>query len=188
MAERKTIGSPFHGNGIARAMYETMQKVSADYINAEHRQLSNTAAEEAVVAAILLDDCEVVAEGVTSVLTPEMFLDDPCRAAYRAWLWLREREMQPTILTIAFAWSELGWIDDIDRVTEGAEPWLANTVGQHLTAIGVEAHARIVRDLYERRTQLTTAREMAVDALQPKGAGVGRKPIYERAEYQVADV
>jgi replicative DNA helicase len=125
-------------------------------------------AEEAVVAAILLDDREVVAEGVTSLLTPEMFVDGPCRAAYRAYLSLREQKQETTIITVIREWTVRGWIDAVDRETGnvGAEPWLADVVGKHWTAYGTETHARIIRDLWERRTQFQQAQEMARKAFE----------------------
>jgi len=162
--------SPFNGNGIAMLAHETLQGLSIDYLRVSHRQLSNTAAEEAVIAAILLDEREVAEEAVLSILTPEMFHGDVCRAAYKAWLWLRERDLDASCISVAFAWSELGWIEDIDKVSGyGAEVWLAEIAGKYFTAIGVVTNARIVRDLHVRREQLTSAQEMAKDAIMPKG-------------------
>ena len=133
---------------------------------ADTRLLQDINAEEAVVAAILLDDREVVAEGVTSMLTPEVFVDGPCRAAYRAYLSLREQGKDTTIITVIREWIERGWVDAVDRETGniGAEPWLADVCGKYWTAVGTETHARIIRDLYERRTTLQKAQTMAREA------------------------
>ena len=153
---------------------------------ADTRLLQDIRAEEAVVAAILLDDREVVTEGVTTLLTPEMFVDGPCRAAYRAFLSLRERKADTTIVTVIREWIERGWIDAVDRETGGvgAEPWLADVVGKHWTTYGVEAHARIIRDLYERRTQFQQAQVMAREAFE--GPPTVRKPMYQRYTGEIA--
>jgi replicative DNA helicase len=182
-------GSPFNGNGIARVMYQGLQSdYAAPPTEMSPRLIQDINAEEAVVAAILLDDREVVAEGVTSLLTPEMLVDGPCRAAYRAYLSLREQGMETTIITVLYEWSERGWIDAVDQETGGlgAEVWLAGVVGKYFTAVGVISHARIIRDLWERRTQFSQAQEMARKAFE----GPVIRPIYERPEYMAvgADV
>lgn len=160
------VPESYRSSGITRGEASTIIGGIAESEPLNPRLIQDIRAEEAVIAAILLDDREVVADGVTSMLTPEMFVDGPCRAAYRAYLSLREKRMDTTIVTVRREWIELGWIDAVDAETGGvgAEPWLVDVCGKYWTAVGTETHARIIRDLYERRTQFQKAQDMAREA------------------------
>lgn len=182
---------------IGRKTLDAIARTTRDATQVDHRLISNRAAEESVIAALLLDAAEVWREEVDRVLDPGMFFDDVCRAAYRACLWLREREYDVTVVTVAWAWAELGWIAEVDRLADGAEVWLSRVAGEHWTAYGVEAHARIVRDLAQRRDRLQHAQDEAREALgappqyrparlpfdSPQRAATPVTPAYERDEY-----
>lgn len=103
-------------------------------------------AEEAVIAALLLDDdaiLRVVGEG----LQPADFFREQNRWCFEAAIALSERGEPVTIPTLAH---ELDRSSHLDAI--GGEPELVEIVGRHFTAQGVEAHAKIVaRDATYRR-------------------------------------
>ena len=95
-------------------------------------------AEEAVVAAILLDETALVK--VSAILQGDDFFDVSCKAAFEASLLLEERSEQITATTVGHELERLGLLDAV-----GGEKFLAEVISKHFTAEGVEAHARIVR-------------------------------------------
>ena len=95
-------------------------------------------AEEAVVAAILLDETALVK--VSAILQIDDFFDVSCKAAFEASLLLEERSEQITATTVGHELERLGLLDAV-----GGEKFLAEVISKHFTAEGVEAHARIVR-------------------------------------------
>ena len=106
----------------------------------------DVASEEAIVAALLLDD-DAALRLVGTGLQPAHFYREAHGWAYAAAIALSERGESVTIPTLAHELREAGHLDRV-----GGEPWLAEIVGRHFTAIGVEAHARIVtRDALYRR-------------------------------------
>ncbi len=105
----------------------------------------DVAAEEAVIAALLLD-----AESyprVLPLLQPSDFFREQNSWCYEACLALADRGEAITIPTLAHELERAGRLDAM-----GGEPYLAELVGRHFSAVGVEAHARIVaRDALYRR-------------------------------------
>ncbi len=105
----------------------------------------DVAAEEAVIAALLLDD-ESYARVLPLVDAADFFREQHAWA-YAACLALAERGEPITIPTLAHELDRKGQLDGI-----GGEPALVEIAGRHFTAVGVEAHARIVaRDALYRR-------------------------------------
>lgn len=113
-------------------------------------------AEEAVVAALLLDEdavLRVIGEG----LQPADFFREQHRWAYEAAIALSERGEPITIPTLAH---ELDRANHLDAI--GGEATLFEIVSRHFTAQGVEAHARLVaRDAMYRR-MIQAAGQIAV--------------------------
>ena len=102
-------------------------------------------AEEAVIAALLLDDSALAR--VLPIVQPEDFFREQNRWCYEAALALSGRSEPVTLTTLAHELERDGRLD-----AAGGEPYLAEVQGKHFTALGVEAHARIVaRDALYRR-------------------------------------
>ena len=102
-------------------------------------------AERAVIAALLLD-ADAWA-GVRTLVEPADFFDEGCGWCYESALALADRGVRITIPTLAHELERAGRLDRI-----GGEPWLAELLGEHLSAVGAEAHASIVaRDALYRR-------------------------------------
>ena len=105
----------------------------------------DTAAEEAVLAALLLD--EDAYPRVLPILDPGDFFREQNGWVYEACLALADRGEAVTIPTVAHELDRAGRLDGA-----GGEPYLAEIAGKYFTAVGVEAHARIVaRDSLYRR-------------------------------------
>ena len=98
-----------------------------------------------MLAALLLDD-EAYAR-ILPVVQPEDFFREQNRWCFEAMLAVAERSEALTITTIAHELLEAGHLD-----AAGGEAYLAELAGKYFTAVGVEAHARIVaRDALYRR-------------------------------------
>ena len=95
------------------------------------------AAEEAVLAALLLDETAI--SRVLPILRPVDFFDQQNMWVYEACLALTERGEPITLPTVRHELLRAGRLDEI-----GGEPALVELVGRHFTATGVEAHAAIV--------------------------------------------
>ncbi len=102
-------------------------------------------AEEAVIAALLLD--EDAYPRVLPILQPHDFFREQHGWCYEACQALADRGEPITIPTLAHELDRAGHLDPV-----GGEPALVEMAGRHFTAVGVEAHARIVaRDALYRR-------------------------------------
>lgn len=105
----------------------------------------DVSAEEAVIAALLLDD-DAYAR-VLPIVRPEDFFREQNGWIYEACLSVAERGESITIPTVAHELDRLGRLDPA-----GGETYLVEMAGKYFTAVGVEAHARIVaRDALYRR-------------------------------------
>lgn len=103
------------------------------------------AAEEAVIAALLLDD-DALWE-VDTILRPEDFSHEQNRWAYEACLSLAGLGEPILITTLCHELDRRGLLD-----AAGGEAYYADILGKFFTAVGVSAHARIVaRDAFYRR-------------------------------------
>lgn len=107
------------------------------------------AAEEAVIAALLLDEDSYAR--VLPIVHSEDFFREQNGWVFEACLGLAERGEAVTIPTVAHELERAGRLE-----TVGGEPFLQEIAGKYFTAIGVEAHARIIaRDsLYRRLMQV----------------------------------
>lgn len=102
-------------------------------------------AEEAVIAALLLDESSYAR--VLPVVQSQDFFREQNRWCYEAAQALAERSEPITLTTLAHELERDGRLDAV-----GGEPYLAEIQGKHFTALGVEAHARIIaRDALYRR-------------------------------------
>lgn len=121
-------------------------------------------AEEAVIAAILLDD-EALLNVLGERLEPADFSDARLAACYQAAVMLGERQVPITIPTLAYELANIGWLD-----RDGlSEPYLVELAGKYFTAIGVEAHARIVRNMAAaRKVMLLMAQVGSIARMAPK--------------------
>jgi replicative DNA helicase len=98
-----------------------------------------------VIAALLLDD-DTYAR-VIPILSPSDFFREQNAWCYEAALDLAERGEAVTVPTLAHELERAGRLD-----AAGGEPYLAEVAGKYFTAVGVEAHARIIaRDALYRR-------------------------------------
>lgn len=126
-------------------------------------------AEEAVIAACLLDDD---AYGrICDSLSSDDFYIASNRMMFAGIARLAQNNTPVTTITLAHA---LG--DGLDRV--GGEPAIQEIAGHWFTALGVEAHAQIVKQDSERRQMLQRASRMAAaagrgDIEVPQVAGSG---------------
>lgn len=103
------------------------------------------AAEEAVIAALLLDDQALF--DVLPILDPADFFREVNGWAYEAAIQLIDRGDAVTVPTLAHELDRAGRLDDL-----GGEVELQRIVGDHFTAVGVDTHARIIaRDAGHRR-------------------------------------
>ena len=116
-------------------------------------------AEEAIIAALLLDE-DAYARALP-IVQPADFFREQNRWCYEACLALAERDEEITVPTLAHELLRAGQLDAV-----GGEPYLVEIAGKYYTALGVEAHARIVaRDALYRRL-IEAAGEMARLAYQ----------------------
>ena len=105
----------------------------------------DVSAEEAIVAALLLDD-DAYAR-VLPIVQPSDFFREQNSWCYESELALAERGEPVTVPTLAHELERAGRLD-----AAGGEPYLVEIAGKYFTAMGVEAHARIVaRDALYRR-------------------------------------
>lgn len=107
------------------------------------------AAEEAVLAAVMLDAEQCAEEGVFGMLESLDFFREQNGWAYRAARDVHERGETVTPVTVAHELDRAG----IDWTPEdGWLYWLTDIYGKYFTAVGASAHARIVAaDAYYRR-------------------------------------
>jgi replicative DNA helicase len=114
-------------------------------------------AEEAVLAACLLDGGAVARCRV--IVQPEDFFREQNGWIYQSCLDLDSRGEEVTIPTVAHEMLRSGKLDEA-----GGEPYLVEVIASHMTAVGVETHAKIVsRDAMYRRL-ISTASKIAEKA------------------------
>ena len=102
-------------------------------------------AEEAIIASLLLDD-DAYAR-VLPIVEPSDFFREQNAWCFEAALALAMRGEAVTVPTLAHELDRAGRLD-----VAGGEPYLVEIAGKYFTALGVEAHARIVaRDALYRR-------------------------------------
>ena len=102
-------------------------------------------AEEAVLAALLLDDAAIF--DVFGIVGPADFFREANRWIFEVAIGLAERGEPITLATVAHELLERGQLD-----AAGGEAYLVELAGKYFTAVGAPAHARIVaRDARYRR-------------------------------------
>ena len=125
-----------------------------------------------MIAALLLDD-DTYAR-VIPLLSPTDFFREQNAWCYEAALDLAERGEAVTVPTLAHELERAGRLD-----AAGGEPYLAEVAGKYFTAVGVEAHARIIaRDALYRRL-IEAAGEIARLAY---AGGPEQRVVISRAE------
>ena len=135
----------------------------------------SAAAEQALIACVLLDEQIAWDEGVAEIVSVDDFFLTEHRAIWRALLSLRGL-MPVTWTTTVTALTVLGLIDEVDRAVgpPWTEPYLVSITGEHWAATGCSAYARIIKDYSERRRLVQEAQAMVRDAYDQ------RKPINQR--------
>lgn len=137
---------------------------------------NDPAAEEAVLAALLLD--EGAYSRVLPIIKPGDFFREQNGWIYEACAAICERAEPPTIPGVAHELERAGRLD-----AAGGEPYLAEIVSKYFTAVGVEAHARIVaRDAYYRN--LISAASQVAQVAYEGGADAAR--VYAHTSSLVA--
>lgn len=112
-------------------------------------------AEESVIAAILLDETAAV-RAIGEQLQPVDFHESRLGACYAAAITLVDRQEPITLQTLSFELRSVGWLD-----REGLdEVFLSDLIGRHFTAVGVEAHARLVKHAAAARTLMQLASQV----------------------------
>lgn len=128
---------------------------------------ASQAAEQAVVAAALLD-CEVVKqEGVFRLLSLLDFFYEPERIVWEAIVACVKNGEPATITTVAHKLAELGTIDRLDDLMgpkSGAEVYLVLVTNDWLAPVGVSAHARIIKEYAARRSQMDRGAKLVREA------------------------
>ncbi len=114
-------------------------------------------AEEAVIAACLLDD-EAYARVATNVSSGDFYLASN-RMMFAGIAHLARENVLVTTITLAH---DLAQRDELDRV--GGEPAIQEIMGRWFTAIGVEAHAELVKHDSQRRQLFEQAKHMVAAA------------------------
>jgi replicative DNA helicase len=113
-------------------------------------------AEEAVIAAVLLDD---EAYALVADLEPGDFWNEEHQKIWGACQWLADREQLVTVITVAHE------LASRDELKEGLDEVLLQTiVGRWFTSVGIEAHARIVTADAERRRLTRLGAEIVREA------------------------
>lgn len=112
------------------------------------------AAEEAVIAALLLDDSASAL--VAAIVRPADFFREQNAWIYDACLALAERGEPITLPTVAHELDCAGRLD-----AAGGEFYLVEISGKYFTAVGVEAHARIVANCAIYRMLIGAAQQIA---------------------------
>mgnify|MGYP001592562173 CR=1 FL=1 len=113
------------------------------------------AAEEAVLAALLLDN-DAMNACVTAHLEPGDFFREASGWVYEAAAGIAERGDTITIPTVAAELLAAGRLD-----VAGGEPYLAEIAGRYFTAVGVEAHIRAVQRCAYYRRLIAAASQIA---------------------------
>lgn len=117
----------------------------------------NVSAEEALIAALLLDG--EAWRLAAPIVRPQDLFRDQNRWIYGACLDVADRREEITVPTVAHELARAGRLDEA-----GGEPYLVEITGKWFTAVGVEAHARIVADAAARRRLITLAGQLAASA------------------------
>jgi len=166
-------------------------------------------AEEAVLAALMLDDAvrnddyeEIISEAV-EMLRPVDFFREQHGWVFSACLAIRERGEQVTWVAVAHELERMGVLE-----SAGGVDALTDMVGRHFTAYGTVGHARIVarcalyrrlisaagliaQVAYEANPDADRVVNVAREALERALDGAQSSnvtPIYERDEYRGAAI
>jgi len=117
-------------------------------------------AEEAVLGAVLVDSSAMDA-CLLARLEPADFFRDQNRWVYDAMWSCLEEGIPPTVTTVIHVLGRTGKLDEV-----GGEPFVAKLWGATLTAIGVEAHIKVVQDCAKRRRVIQEAGWLAQRAYE----------------------
>jgi len=121
-------------------------------------QTSVLLAEEAVIAAVLLDD---EAYALVADLQPGDFWNEEHQKIWGACQWLADREQLVTVITVAHE------LASRNELKEGLDEVLLQTiVGRWFTSVGIRAHADIIKADAERRRLTKLGAEIVREANQ----------------------
>lgn len=124
----------------------------------------DVAAEEAVIAALLLD--EDVPARVRPLLSAADFFREQNAWIYEVCLALADRGESITLPTVCHELNRRGQLDDA-----GGEPYLVEVGGRYFTAVGVEAHARLIAEAAGRRRAVEAAQRVVRGAYAERDLG-----------------
>jgi len=122
------------------------------------------AAEQALIACVILDEQQAWSEGVADIVSLADFFLPEHKDIWRAMLHLREEGLPIGWLSMVVALSELSLLDKIDHEVGSTEVYLVEITGQHYAATGASMFARMVKDYSERRKLIQEAQTMVRDA------------------------
>ncbi len=114
----------------------------------------NIEAEEAILGGILLDQHAI--DRVADNLIPEAFYISAHQVIYRAALALNQQDKPIDLITLS------AWLQDynqLDRI--GGKSKLAQLLDRTVSAVNIDAMAKLVMEKYQRRRLLTVAEEIA---------------------------
>lgn len=123
------------------------------------------ASEEAVIAAILLDE-SAVDKCLIMHLDPADFFREHNGWVYDACLAAVEDGRTPTITVVAHYLDRAGRLD-----AAGGEPYLADISSKYFTAVGVETHISILLDTSRARRIIAASGRVAQSAYEGKDSG-----------------
>ena len=110
-------------------------------------------AERQLIGAVLNNEPAALDERVNN-LDPACFFVPENRAVWRAFHWLWARGEPVTQVTACHALSELGYLDDLDRLLAPhlyTETFLLILMDENFSAYGCGAWAKMVKEYAERR-------------------------------------
>lgn len=115
----------------------------------------NIDAEEGILGGILLDPGALAR--VASILTPEMFYISSHQTIYRAALALYEGDKPTDLMQVANWLSDRQWLEKA-----GGRAKLAQLVERTVSAVNVDALARLVKDKYVRREIIAAGSQISL--------------------------
>jgi replicative DNA helicase len=124
-----------------------------------HVDLSDKAAERAIVSAVMFEDVALIR--VRDILNPEDFDSEICRIIYQACLRLQDKNISRDLLTVS---AELRQASELDRVGGSAE--LAQIAGEFISLSNLTHHAQIVKNLSRQRMTVKAIHELYLEAQQ----------------------
>jgi replicative DNA helicase len=128
------------------------------------------AAEQALIASVLLDEWIVWGEEVQQIVAPSDFFMPEHQAIWRAFHYLFERGEAISWLSTGEALKDMGLINQVDDAVGPpyTEAYLVVITNAHYAATGCSSYARTIKDCSERRGMIQQAQRLARAAYEPR--------------------